>query len=98
MSVSVVFRRVARIEFDEATEWYERQQAGLGPRFVESVQRLLDRIAEQPDSFPVVHSTVREALVQRFPYCIYYGEKSDQILVLAVFHTARDPAIWQRRT
>lgn len=98
MSASVVFRRVARIEFDDAAGWYERRQAGLGPRFVVAVQRVLDRIAEQPDFYPVVHGEVREALVQRFPFCIYYREGADQILVLAVFHTSRDPSIWQNRT
>jgi len=98
MSAPIVFRRVARFEFDEAADWYERRQAGLGPRFVAAVQRVLDRITEQSDFYPVVHSDVREALVQRFPFCIYYRESADQILVLAVFHSSRDPSVWQSRT
>lgn len=98
MSTVLVFRRIARIEFDEAADWYERRQAGLGPRFVVAVQRVLDRIAEQPDFYPVVHGEVRESFVQRFPFCIYYREEAAQILVLAVFHTSRDPSIWQGRS
>ena len=98
MSAHIVFQRVVRSEFDESADWYERRQAGLGPRFVVAVQRVLDRITEQPDFYPVVHSGVREALVQRFPFCIYYREEADQILVLAVFHTSRDPSVWQSRT
>ena len=32
-----------------------------------------------------------------YPYCVYYRIEEDRVLVLAVFHTARDPAIWQNR-
>lgn len=98
MNASIHFRRVARIEFDEPADWYERRLQGLGPQFVAAVQQVLDRIAEQPDFYPIVHGNVREALVRRFPFCIYHRAESDQILVLAVFHTARDPSVWQRRT
>ena len=97
MITRLAFRRVARVEFDEAADWYERRQVGLGPRFVAAVQRVLDRITELPDFYPVVHGDVREALVRRFPFCIYYREGADQILVLAVFHTSRDPSVWQDR-
>ena len=97
MSASIHFRRVARIEFDEAADWYERRRRGLGPRFVAVVQRVLSRIVEQPDFYPIVYKDVREVLVRRFPFCIYYREEADQILVLAVFHTSRDPSIWQSR-
>lgn len=97
MSVPVVFRREARLEFDGAADWYEQRQSGLGPRFTRAVQQLLDRIAGQPDFYPPVWSDVREALVRGFPYCVYYRQESGQVLVLAVFHTARDPSVWQSR-
>src|SRR5688572_6602127 len=94
MNRPVVFRRVAR---EAAGDWYERQRAGLGSAFIASVQRILDRIASQPDFYPVVSNSVREALVHGFPYCVYYQEEKRHILILAVFHTSRDPAAWQQR-
>jgi plasmid stabilization system protein ParE len=57
----------------------------------------LDRIADQPDFYPQVFEYVREVLVRKYPYCVYYRVESNQVLVLAVFHTARDPVVWQRR-
>lgn len=98
MSVPVVFRREARTEFDGAADWYEQRQLGLGPRFTRAVQRVLDRVARQPDFYPIVWRDVREALVRGFPYCVYYREEPRQVLVVSVFHTARDPAVWQGRT
>jgi toxin ParE1/3/4 len=64
---------------------------------VAEVQQVLDTIAAQPDRYPVVSGDVREAPVSRFPYCVYYRGKPDRIVVIAVFHTSRDPAIWQGR-
>ncbi|HKB36648.1 MAG TPA: type II toxin-antitoxin system RelE/ParE family toxin [Gemmataceae bacterium] len=97
MSLPIVFRRVARAEFDDAADWYEQRRAGLGAAFVAAVQDVLDQIADQPQSHAVVLGDVREAMVSGFPYCVYYREEPGQVLVLAVFHTARDPSIWQGR-
>ena len=37
-------------------------------------------------------------LVIGFPYCVYYREEPGRVLVLAVFHTSRDPTVWQSRS
>jgi|TARA_B110000495_G_C22620404_1_gene369716 hypothetical protein len=37
----VVFRSIARLEFDEAALWYEGKQAGLGHEFLEAVDETL---------------------------------------------------------
>ncbi len=95
MSLPVVFRRAARAEFDDAADWYEQRRAGLGVAFAAAVQRVLDRIAAQPDFYAQVYQDVQEALVSGYPYCIYYREEPGQVVVLAVFHTSRDPSIWQ---
>jgi plasmid stabilization system protein ParE len=97
MSLPIVFRRLARAEFDDAADWYEQRRAGLGAAFTAAVQHVLDKIAAQPDSYPQVYQDVREALVPGYPYCAYYREEPAQVVVLSVFHTARDPSIWQGR-
>jgi plasmid stabilization system protein ParE len=97
MSLPLVFRPAAQAEFDEAAAWYEAQRPGLGDDFVAEVQHVLDTIAQHPERYPIVEGDVREALVSRFPYCIYYRAKPDRIVVIAVFHTARDPSVWQGR-
>ena len=92
-----MFKRAARSEFDADADWYERRRAGLGAQFTAAVRNVLDRIADEPQAYATVLEDVREAPVQRFPYCIYYREEVEQIVVLAVFHTSRDPAVWQNR-
>jgi toxin ParE1/3/4 len=65
--------------------------------FTAAVELVFDRIAAQPNFYAAVFDDVREALVPEFPYCVYYREEPAQVLVLSVFHTSRDPAVWQGR-
>jgi plasmid stabilization system protein ParE len=97
MSLSVTFRCAARAEFDAAADWYEQRRDGLGARFTSAVQRVLDQAAVKPERYPKVFQEVRQGVVHGFPFCVYYREENGQLIVLAVFHSSRDPAIWQER-
>lgn len=94
----VVFRRQARLEFDDAGDWYEKERTGLGMEFLTEIHLLLQRIANTPEQFPMLHRDVRKAVARHFPYCIYFRERNQRIVVLAVFHSARNPVVWQQRT
>src|SRR5262245_44318490 len=97
MKLPLVLRPQAQAEFDDAAVWYESQRTGLGHDFISEVDKVFDNIANQPDRYAVVHGDIREAPVLRFPNCVYYRVKPDRLVVIAVFHSARDPAIWQSR-
>ncbi len=97
MSLPVVLREEAEQEFDEAFDYYEARRTGLGVDFVEEVQQVLDRIAVLPRLHAVVLADIRKAVVRRFPYCVFYRCEDDRIEVVAVFHSSRDPSVWQRR-
>jgi plasmid stabilization system protein ParE len=98
MSLPIVFRPIAREEFDEATDWYDQRRAGLGAEFVENVNQTLHRITTTPLIHAVHHENVRRAPVAKFPYSILYRPEPDQILVIGVIHHRRNPANWERRT
>lgn len=98
MSRAIRFHAAARVEFAEAAEWYEAKKPGLGAEFVAEIDRCLERAAERPDGFPVVHHGLRRAAVRRFPYCVYFRDDTRQIRVFAVFHTSRDPMVWRDRS
>jgi plasmid stabilization system protein ParE len=98
MSPPVIFRPIAALELDEAMGWYERQKAGLGLEFKEAVDQMLARVTATPERFQPVHGEVRRALLRRFPYAIHFLPEPDAIIVLAVFHTRRDPRHLEGRT
>jgi len=97
MSRSLAFRQQARREFDAAGDWYERERPGLGKAFLAEVDRVLQVIVSNPDAFPEVLAGIRKAVVKRFPYCLYSRIRGETIVVLAVFHSARNPTVWQAR-
>lgn len=98
MSLPLLLRPAARLEFDEAADWYDRRSPGLGAKFIRQVEQALDRISAQPDSYPIVHNDTRVILVKKYPYAVYYRAEPAQMVVLAIIHTARNPKIWQSRS
>ena len=97
MSLPVVLRYEAQAEFDEAFDYYESQRAGLGVDFVARVQQVFDRISANPLMHAVELGDIRKAGVTRFPYGVFYRADAVRVEVLAVFHSSRNPAIWQGR-
>ncbi len=87
----------ARAEFDEAYDYYQGKRFGLGEAFADAVQAAFDRITAMPRMYRIVFRDIRRAIVNGFPYCIYYREEANQFRVLAVFHSSRNPKIWQGR-
>ena len=97
MTLSVTFRRAARIEFLAAAERFEAQRPILGVQFIAEIERCVSIAAEKPHAYAVVRQDIRRVTARRFPYSIYYRAEQSRIVVLAVFHGSRDPAIWQGR-
>lgn len=87
----------ARAELIEAQDWYESQQPGLGARFRKEVGATVQRMADQPTQFAAVFQDIRRAHVRHFPYGLFYRTEADALVVIACFHSSRDPKRWQRR-
>jgi len=97
MNLPIILRRIVQAEFDDAADWYEAQNPGQGAAFTAAVRQVLTTLGSRPEAHPQVFDDVREALVPRHPYAIYYRPGPGQVTVLAVFHTSRDPVEWQKR-
>jgi plasmid stabilization system protein ParE len=97
MTPRLVFHSAARSELREAQEWYEVRVAGLGLEFARAVEAALMAIQRSPAAYPVVYEEVRQAVLRRFPYSLFFILEADRIVVLACFHHRRDPRTWQER-
>ena len=93
----IEFRPAAAADLEEAAQWYETKQSGLGHEFLEEARATLDAIAENPKQFRVLYRDTRRALVRRFPYGIYFRVMSNRALVVACMHVRRRPIRWQSR-
>jgi plasmid stabilization system protein ParE len=70
----------------------------LGREFLRAVDHCIAAIRRRPQAYQVVVRRTRRALLRRFPYGVFFEVLGGEIVVYAVFHGARDPRAWERRT
>jgi len=97
MKYAVRLREEADRDLTDAASWYEQHKLRLGHEFLDDALSVFDRISEQPLSYPVVHRNTRRALMNRFPFGIYFVVEQSEIIVLAVIHGSRHPRRWKDR-
>ena len=94
----MIIRPEAEADLVHARNWYERQREGLGAAFLLCVEEVLVRIGRTPEMYTAVYHDVRRALTRRFPYAVYYRIAGNEVVVLGILHTYRDPREWQSRS
>ena len=97
MNLPLIITPEAEDDLAGAKAWYNRQRTGLGDEFIEQVEKALHRISNMPEVTSAVYPGVRRVVLRRFPYGIFYRCDEDQIAVIAVYHSKRDPKGWQAR-
>ncbi|WP_435017886.1 type II toxin-antitoxin system RelE/ParE family toxin [Tundrisphaera sp. TA3] len=97
MILPLIVNPEAEADLAEAKAWYDGRQPGLGDEFLLCVDEAFQGIRQGPELHPRVFQRLRIALVRRFPFSVIYRQDDDQITVLAVYHTRRDPRGWRNR-
>lgn len=88
-----VLRFLPEVEDDAvlAYHWYEGKVPGLGEEFLRTFYAGAVEIARNPLLYPPLHRQFRRRLLRRFPYALYFTVEDQEIVVLGLFHCARDP-------
>ncbi len=98
MKQKLILRQEAERDLTEAHAWYEEKVPGLGSDFLSVVEQTLESIQENPAQFPLIYRNIRRALLSRFPHGVFFVWEKQNISVLAVMHTAREPTKWRHRS
>lgn len=102
MTLAVSYHPEASGELRADVAWYEERGSGLGDRFEDEVDSVIDGLLEWPesgsvwpgwDSIPVVRSRP----VPDFPYRLVYLLHADELVVVAIAHAKRKPGYWRDR-
>ena len=86
-------RAEAEMDIAEAYAWYE-EQAQLGGALIAAVDERLLQLLAQPFACTLIAHDIRRAVVQRFPYNIYYTVMDDCLDILAVWQGRRNQEHW----
>lgn len=97
MSQPLKLLPAAASDLSEARDWYEQRRQGLGREFVLEVDKTLDSVSVNPNAHAAGYHLVRQALVDRFPYIVFYRIAEREIEVLAILHAKRNPRVWRSR-
>ena len=97
MKYRVIIRPEAEDDLKEAYSWYEDKRIELEHDFLLQVDAGLNFIARNPNIHPIEYKGTRKHLIKRFPYKIIYLVENDRIIVIAVIHGRRSPALVRRR-
>ena len=85
----------AKKDIREAAKWYEKQQRGIGKRFLAEVRKKNQQLNRNPFAYAIRYGNVRTAIVDIFPYMIHFTiESGNSILISAVLHTSLNPSSW----
>jgi plasmid stabilization system protein ParE len=87
----------AEADLADAKAYYDQRSPGLGDDFILCVEEVFDRLQRTPGLYAKVFQDLRLALIRRFPYAVIYRIDEEQVTVVAVYHTRRDPRWWQER-
>lgn len=89
--VKIEFLDVAKLEFDEAIAYYEKESEGLGLRFKNEIKSSVGMIIQFPKLYPFFIDDIRKCVAHTFPYSIFYVLNDDIIFIYAIANHFKDP-------
>lgn len=99
MAFNTVLDPRAIQDIQNAIDYYEEQQPGLGQQFEDTLNHNLHKLEQFP-FFQVRYDNIHCLPLKKYPFMIHFtvDEKEQLIIVRAVFNTFRNPNIWKERT
>lgn len=70
--MNIKFLAAAREEFLAAVEFYEQQEAGLGARLVDSVEKTIETLRQGPHAGVTYSHGTQRLVITHFPFSIVY--------------------------
>lgn len=84
-------------EFEDAAHYYDEQEAGLGQRYRDEVDRHIRWVAVHTDLPRIRLGGYGRVNFRVFPYYVAYVVHQESIWVLAIAHGHRKPECWIER-
>ncbi|TRX61419.1 type II toxin-antitoxin system RelE/ParE family toxin [Fulvivirga sp. M361] len=98
MAYSIIIEPAALQDIQQAIDYYDEQQVGLGERFEAALNKHLVSLEENP-FFQIRYDDVHCQPLKKYPYMIHFtiNEENKTATIQAVFHTSLDPGKWKDR-
>lgn len=99
MSYIIKLLPIVHVDLRNAKKWCHAKNPILAEEFKAEVNKEIEYIGEYPEHYQRKHKELRQSLVTRFPYAIFYlvDEEQKRIIVFGVLHIHRNPEIVRKR-
>ncbi|WP_026450815.1 type II toxin-antitoxin system RelE/ParE family toxin [Aequorivita capsosiphonis] len=99
MAYKVKLLPLALLDLRKAKKWYREKNELLAEEFKTEVEKEVDYIGKYPYHYQQKYKELRQSLVSRFPYAVFYliEEERKKVIVFGVLHTSRNPEIVRLR-
>ena len=92
-SLPVVTLEAVREDLQAAYDYFETRVAGAGERFLERYFSTADKIALNPEIFPVKFDDYHRALISKSNLVVYYFIEPDRTVIVALLDARRHPRL-----
>jgi len=99
MAYKALYFDEVRQDIKEAKEWYRLQRNGLEKRFSLDLKTTIRQILDRPSVYAIRYKNIRIAHPDIFPYSIhfYIDDLANAVVITAIVHNSRNPAIPRAR-
>jgi len=97
MSYHIIIEPTALLDIQQAIDYYDAKQIGLGEKFEAALDKRLVSIQNNP-FYQIRYDTVHCLPLKKYPYMIHFtiNKIDNAVTVRAVFHTSQNPTIWKK--
>lgn len=88
----------AEEDLKEALSHYFKIDLHLEKKFIHYLDLTFNKILDFPNLYQYETETSQKVLMDTFPYIVIYEQYENIIMILAIFHTSRNPINAQDRT
>jgi len=71
--------------------YYHEIDEKLEAKFLKYLEITFDKIKKFTNLYPFENEVAQKVTIEKFPYIVLYEQYEDMIMILAIFHTKRDP-------
>jgi hypothetical protein len=93
MTYQVVIEPHALSDIQQAIDYYDIQQIGLGKKFMDALDKHIQTLRKNP-FYQIKYKDYRVLPIKKYPYSIifYINETNQTAYIMAVFNTFQNPA------
>jgi len=87
----------AEEDLQDALSHYSNIDLNLEKKFIHYLDLTFNKILDFPNLYQYETKTSQKVSMDKFPYIVIYEQYEDIIMILAIFHTSRNPINLQGR-